>query len=99
MGYPCPNGRMENTNFYHIPEILLPVIYDIQFAIVDIPEKAHYETVAKNAGLSWKWFTDIDASKTWLRASKKEVTQIISAIHLSNSNPQHQDFSKSFVCV
>jgi hypothetical protein len=35
---------------------------------VDIPEKAHYETVAKNAGLYWKWFADIDAARTWFKS-------------------------------
>ena len=61
-------GRMENTNFYHHSRNSTSGIYDIQFAIVDIPEKAHYETVAKNAGLSWKGFADIDAARTWFKS-------------------------------
>ena len=61
-------GRMEKTNFYHHSRNSTSGIYDIQFAIVDIPEKALYETVAKNAGLSWKWFTDIDAARTWVKS-------------------------------
>ena len=61
-------GRMEKTNFYHHSRNSTSGIYDIQFAIVDIPEKTHHETVAKNAGLSWKWFTDINAARTWCKS-------------------------------
>ena len=44
----------------------------VKNAIVDIPEHADYEsfqeTTARNAGLSWKCFTDIDKARSWLKS-------------------------------
>ena len=40
-------------------------------AIVDLAENADYEsfheTTAMNAGLTYKWFTDIDEARAWLK--------------------------------
>ena len=47
----------------------------IHTAIVDIAENADYEnfheTTAMNAGLSYKWFTDIEKARDWLKNKKK----------------------------
>ncbi len=44
----------------------------IKIAVVDLEENAglqsFQEISAKNAGLSLKWFTDIDAARTWLKS-------------------------------
>lgn len=46
--------------------------YSIYTAIVDIPEHVDFQSIkvsmALNAGLSYKWFTDIDAAKSWLKS-------------------------------
>jgi len=58
------------------------VIYDIQSAIVDFPENNHQETAAKNAGLAlWKWFTDLDSARAWLKASKRSSAETIFQFH------------------
>lgn len=65
-------GRIENTEIYRFVRNHPSVIYDIQSAIVDFPEDNHQETAAKNAGLAlWKWFTDLDSARAWLKASKR----------------------------
>jgi hypothetical protein len=61
-------GRREKTNFYSDSRNSKSNIYEILFAIVDLPENAHYETAAKNAGLSWKWFADMDTARKWLKS-------------------------------
>ena len=61
-------GRIENTEIYRFVRNHPSVMYDIQSAIVDFPENNHQETAAKNAGLAlWKWFTDMDSAKAWLK--------------------------------
>ena len=48
----------------------------IHTAIVDLPENADYESfhenTAFNAGLSLKWFTDIDAARAWLKSKQAD---------------------------
>lgn len=68
-------GRIENMEIYRFVRNRPSVIYDIQSAILDSLENAHQETAAKNAGISlWKWFTELDAARTWLKASKKFIS-------------------------
>ncbi len=47
-------------------------IYNINFAMVDIPENAGFksflETTGLNTGMRFKWSTDIDAARTWLKS-------------------------------
>lgn len=65
-------GRIENMEIYRFVRNHPSVIYDTQSAIVDSPENAHQETAAKNAGVSlWKWFTELDAARAWLKSSKR----------------------------
>jgi hypothetical protein len=49
-----------------------PAFYRMNFAAVDLPENADFESfqevTAKEAGLSFKWFTDIDAARAWLKS-------------------------------
>ena len=48
----------------------------VNIAIVYHPENAEYEkyqeTIALNAGLSWKCFEDIDAARSWLKSRRTE---------------------------
>jgi hypothetical protein len=48
-----------------------PPLFHIKTAVVDIPENAYFqsfqETTAINAGLTWEWFTDINAARAWLK--------------------------------
>ncbi|MGB5218542.1 MAG: hypothetical protein WBN66_09595 [Smithella sp.] len=47
-----------------------PPLLHIKSALVDIPENAEFqkfhEMQARNAGMSFKWFTDIDEARVWL---------------------------------
>jgi hypothetical protein len=47
-------------------------IYKINFDMVDIPENAGFksflETTRLNTGMRFKWSTDIDAARTWLKS-------------------------------
>jgi hypothetical protein len=46
------------------------VIFEIQYAIVDLPEKVHYRDAAINAGLkSLKWFADMDEARKWIQGN------------------------------
>ncbi len=60
-------GRVDKTEFYRLVRNHPSVFYEIQAAIVDLPENTDYETAARNAGLSIKWFTDIDTARAWIK--------------------------------
>ena len=48
----------------------------VNIACVDLAENAEYqsfhENTAVNAGLSFKWFSDIDAARAWLKSKSKK---------------------------
>ena len=48
-----------------------PHMYKLNFAIVDIMENADFqsfhEVTAVNAGMSLKWFNNIDSARVWLK--------------------------------
>jgi hypothetical protein len=52
-----------------------PDILRVNSAVVDLPENAEFqsfqETISINAGLSFKWFTDIDAARDWLKIRQR----------------------------
>jgi len=45
----------------------------VNTAIVDLPENADFqtfhETTGRNAGLSMKWFTNLNDARTWLKST------------------------------
>ena len=44
-------------------------VFEIQYAVVSLPEKAKYRDAAINAGLkSLKWFSNIDEARAWLKS-------------------------------
>lgn len=64
-------GRFGYIEAYERVRNYPPHRYKMKNAIVDIPEHSDYasfqETTARNAGLSWKSFTDMDAARAWLK--------------------------------
>lgn len=48
---------------------------DIDIALVDIPKntvwQSFHETTAVRAEVSFKWFTEIDAARVWLKSKQK----------------------------
>lgn len=65
-------GRLGILETYERVRNYPPHMYKVHFAMVDIMENAEYqsfhETTAANAGMSLKWFTNIDAARTWLKS-------------------------------
>ena len=67
------DGRIESTEIYRFVRNNNFLIYGGESAIVDLPENALFGTAVKDAGLPWKWFTDIDAARKWIKNSKREM--------------------------
>lgn len=65
-------GRLGIIETYKSVRSYPPHMYTIHFAVVDIPENAGFqsfqETIALYAGLQFKWFTEMDTAKTWLKS-------------------------------
>jgi hypothetical protein len=64
-------GRLSISGTYERVRNHAPEINHVKLAVLDLPENAEYqkfhENTACNAGLSLKWFTDINAARTWLK--------------------------------
>jgi len=64
-------GRLGITKTYERVRSHPPEIYKVNIALVDLPENADYqkfhETTALNAGMKFKWFTDIASARAWLK--------------------------------
>ncbi len=64
-------GRLGITKTYERVRSHPPDVYKVNIALVDLPEHADYqnfhETTALNAGMRFKWFTDADDARTWLK--------------------------------
>jgi hypothetical protein len=69
-------GRFGNTSAHHRFRNYLPDFYRINFAFVDLPENADFESfqevAAKEVGISFKWFTDMDTARKWLKSMGKK---------------------------
>jgi hypothetical protein len=65
-------GRLGTIEIYNFVRDYPPNRPRMKVALVDIPEHAEtasfHETTACNAGLTFKWFTDIDEAKMWLKS-------------------------------
>ena len=63
-------GRLSVIDTYQRVRTYDPNIRKFHLALVDLPENEEYqrfhETTAINAGLRFKYFTDIDKAKAWL---------------------------------
>ncbi|KUG24653.1 hypothetical protein ASZ90_005527 [hydrocarbon metagenome] len=64
-------GRLGYTEAYFRVRNYPSDVPKLPVAIVDLAENADYEsfheTTAMNAGLTYKWFTDIDEARAWLK--------------------------------
>jgi hypothetical protein len=67
-------GRLGYTEAYFRVRKYPSDVPKLPVAIVDLAENADYEsfheTTAINAGLSYKWFTDIDEARAWLKSKQ-----------------------------
>ena len=65
-------GRLGITKTYERVRSHPPEVYKVNIALVDLPEHADYqnfhETTALNAGMRFKWFTDTEAARAWLKS-------------------------------
>ena len=68
-------GRFGVTKAFNSVRSYPPYGLRMNSAIVDLPENADYQSFQEktsiNAGLSYKWFTDIDAARTWLKSKPR----------------------------
>ena len=68
-------GRLGFTEAYYRVRNYPSDLPRIAVAIIDLAENADYEsfheTTAINAGLTYKWFTDINEARNWLRSIKQ----------------------------
>ncbi len=56
--------RIAPSEMYRYFRTYNAVLFEITYAIVDLPENVQYKTAAINAGLSsLNWFTDMDAAR------------------------------------
>ena len=69
-------GRFGVTKAFNSVRTYPPYRLRVNSAIVDLPENADYQSFQEktsiNAGLSYKWFTDIDAARTWLKNKTRQ---------------------------
>ena len=65
-------GRLETLEIYNFVRDYPPDRPRMKIALLDTKEHAEaasfHETTALNAGLIFKWFTDINDAKTWLKS-------------------------------
>jgi hypothetical protein len=65
-------SRLNYAEAYYLARNHPPEFYRINIAIVDRPENFEFrsfqEWTSINAGLRWKWFTDIDSAREWLKS-------------------------------
>ena len=70
-------GRLGISETYDFVRKLPSDRLTMNIAFVDIVEYAEYnlfyQATILNAGLSWKWFTDIDAARAWLKSKLRRV--------------------------
>lgn len=63
------NTRINHLDLYRYTRNYNYAIFEIQYAVVSLPQRAHYRDAAKNAGLkSLMWFTDMDEARAWLNS-------------------------------
>lgn len=63
--------RINHAEIYRFVRNRPSFLYDMQAAIVDLPENAPYANAIKNAGLPWKWFPDMEPAKDFLNVKKQ----------------------------
>jgi hypothetical protein len=67
-------GRFFTEAFFCVRNYT-PDIYKIKVAIVDIPQNANFQSfhefTAKKSGVSFKYFTNIDAARDWLKSDQR----------------------------
>ncbi|MBN1363398.1 MAG: hypothetical protein JW976_01200 [Syntrophaceae bacterium] len=63
-------GRVEKTEVYRLTRNHHFLIYEVESAMVDLPENASLGDAAINAGLPWEWFTDIDEARKWIKSGQ-----------------------------
>ena len=70
-------GRLGISETYDFLRKLPSDSLKMNIAFVDIVECAEYnlfyQATVLNLGLSWKWFTDINAARAWLKSKLRRV--------------------------
>jgi len=73
-------GRLDTSEIYRYVRNHHSITYELEVAIVDLPENADYATAVKNAGLLFRWFTDIDAARNWIKRKPSKIQSIMTLL-------------------
>ncbi|MGP8153965.1 MAG: hypothetical protein ACLQBQ_07485 [Smithella sp.] len=66
--------RIDPSEMYRYVRNFKFDIFNIRYAIVDLPENIQYKTAAINAGLTTlMWFTDMDAARKWIKSNDRSI--------------------------
>ncbi|OQB54193.1 MAG: putative diguanylate cyclase YegE [Deltaproteobacteria bacterium ADurb.Bin151] len=91
-------GRLDETEIYRYVRNHHSVIYEIEAAMVDIPENDSYKNAIINAGLRFEWFYDIDAARAWLRTLSEERLRILNdLVDIAPASITVHDFAGRFL--
>lgn len=91
-------GRLDETEIYRFVRNHHSVIYEIEAAMVDIPENDSYKNAIINAGLRFEWFYDIDAARAWLRTLSEERLRILNdLVDIAPASITVHDFAGRFL--
>ena len=91
-------GRLDETEIYRYVRNHHSVIYEIEAAMVDIPENDSYKNAIINAGLRFEWFYDIDAARDWLRTLSEERLRILNdLVDIAPASITVHDFAGRFL--
>jgi hypothetical protein len=64
--------RLDPKDMYRYFRKYDVLLFDLQYAIVDLPENIHFKNAAINAGLkSLMWFTDMESARKWIKGDKE----------------------------
>ena len=73
------SGRLGILEIYTFVRDYHPYRHLIRVALIDTLEHAatasFHETTARNAGLSFRWFTDINEARMWLKSKSKKLNE------------------------
>ena len=60
--------RIDPSDIYRYVRIYDSVLFEIKYAVVDLPQNVQYRDAAIEAGLTtMMWFNDTDAARTWMK--------------------------------
>lgn len=64
--------RLDDSDIYRYLRMYDIVLFDIQYAIVDLPQNTTFRNAATEAGISSSaWFTNMDTARQWFKRTRE----------------------------